>query len=101
MELVALATLGSVAIYLGVSDWKNRTVDIRGVLACYGVAACVNGAVILTGDLARPDIDISLQTTLPAREKCPYLLDDRDYRLRGLGCSSPSRSRTKFLDLVL
>lgn len=55
MELVALAALGTVAIYLGTSDWKGRTVDLRLVLACYGLAACVNIAV----SLASPDMDVS------------------------------------------
>lgn len=58
MELVALAALGTAAICLGVSDWKRRTVDLRLVLACYGLAACVNIA-ILAGSLVGPDIDVS------------------------------------------
>lgn len=58
MELVALAALGTAAICLGVSDWKRRTVDLRLVLACYCLAACVNIA-ILAGSLASPDMDVS------------------------------------------
>lgn len=68
MELVALAALGTAAICLGVSDWKRRTVDLRAVLACYGLAACVNIAAILAGSLASPDVDVSKQgSTMSAR----------------------------------
>jgi hypothetical protein len=57
MELVALAALGSTAICLGISDWRRRAVDMYLIIACYGASACVNGAVILAGSLAGPDID--------------------------------------------
>lgn len=59
MELVALAALGTAAICLGLSDWKRRTVDLRLVLACYGLAACVNIAAIPAVSLASPDMDVS------------------------------------------
>ncbi len=62
VELVALAALGTAAICLGVSDWKRRTVDLRLVLACYGLAACVNIA-ILAGSLADPDAEVSKQAS--------------------------------------
>ena len=58
MELVAFAALGTAAICLGMSDWKRRTVDLLLVLACYGLAACVNIA-ILAGGLVGPDVDAS------------------------------------------
>ncbi len=51
MELVALAALGTAATFLGLSDWKRRSVDLRWILVCYGIAACINGAVVLA-DLA-------------------------------------------------
>lgn len=50
--------MGTAAICLGLSDWKRRTVDLRLVLACYGLAACVNIA-ILAGSLVSPDVDVS------------------------------------------
>jgi hypothetical protein len=67
MELVALAALGTAAVCLGVSDWKRRTVDLRLVLACYGLAACVNIA-ILAGSLAGPDADVSKQASTMSRD---------------------------------
>jgi len=68
MELVALAALGTAAICLGVSDWKRRTVDLRLVLACYGLAACVNIA-ILAGSLVGPDVDVSKKASTTSTHK--------------------------------
>lgn len=61
VELVALATLGMVAAYLGVSDWKRCTVDLQAVLACHCIAACVNAVIIFGAVLTRPDDGISWQ----------------------------------------
>jgi|GEM_PF-3603381 len=62
MELVALAALGSISAYLGISDWNKRLVDLRGILVCYGIAACINVMVIPTSSQIIsfvPDYDIS------------------------------------------
>jgi hypothetical protein len=62
MELVALAALGSISAYLGISDWNKRIVDLHGILACYGIAVCINVMVILTNShiiSVVPDFDIS------------------------------------------
>jgi hypothetical protein len=61
MELVALAVLGSISSYLGVSDWNNRSVSLHGILACYGVAVCINVMAILTSGIiisVVPNFDI-------------------------------------------
>jgi hypothetical protein len=51
MELVALAALGSISTYLGISDWNKRIVDLHGILVCYGVAVCINVMSILTSSV--------------------------------------------------
>jgi hypothetical protein len=70
MELVALAALGSISAYLGISDWNKRIVDLHGILVCYGIAACINLMVILTNShiiLVLSDYDISWKApTAPA-----------------------------------
>ncbi len=61
MELVALAALGSISAYLGISDWNKRIVDLHGIFACYGIASCINVMVILTNShiiSVVPDFDI-------------------------------------------
>jgi hypothetical protein len=47
--MVALVALGGVAAFFGLSDWKKREVDLRGVLLAYCGATCVSAGLVLSG----------------------------------------------------
>lgn len=52
---VSFAVLGVMSTYLGISDWKRREVELRQVLACYGIsAACNAAAVVVMAAMAGP-----------------------------------------------
>jgi hypothetical protein len=46
--LAALAALVITSTWLGVSDWRSRTVGRRAILACYVVAIAVNALAVTT-----------------------------------------------------
>jgi hypothetical protein len=70
--LAALAALVITSTWLGVSDWRSRTVGRRAILACYVVAIAVNALAVTTaatqqqaGDAAGA-VDRLIRSPIPA-----------------------------------
>ncbi|HEX7031956.1 MAG TPA: hypothetical protein VF172_03050 [Nitrososphaera sp.] len=66
-EIVALAALVAASTWLGISDWRSRTVGIGSIRACYVVATAVNVVVAaMSMTTAAPAIDTTIKLIVKA-----------------------------------